>query len=268
MSKRVSRVFCILFLLLELAIVPKSVELMLGQHLSYLAPVQIVILSMTFGSIALCILMAFSAMSEQRSYPMHTFLFELMVFLCCVAPVTDLFTRMLDSAGRPGMSMLVNTAFYLVGVNMAYAIMLYELLIVGTDGKPVLKKLWKWATALMVLDNAATLLNVRYGFFFTITENGGYRSAPTFWLSYIAPLLIVAVTVIVAAREMRPGRQKRAFLFFWVFAIVTMVLQIWREDLTLQYTGYALTMLVIYVNVQNELDTAGNNPQREEEDRI
>ena len=264
MNKRVSRVFCVLFLLLELAIVPRAVELMLGQHLSYLPPVQIVILSMTFGSIALYILMAFSAMSEQSSYPTHTFLFELMVFLCCVAPVTDLFTRTLDSAGRPGMSMLVNTVFYLVGINMAYVIMRYEFLIVGMDGKPMLKKLRKWASVLMVLDNAATLLNIRFGFFFTITENGGYRSAPTFWLSYIAPLLIVAATVVVAAREMKPGRQKRAFLYFWVFTIVTMVLQVWREDLTLQYTGYALTMLVIYVNVQNELDTTGADPLQEE----
>lgn len=266
MNKRLSKAFGILFLLLELAAVPKAIDLMLDQHLSYLPPVQIVILSMTFGSIALCILMAFSAMSEAEDYPLHTFLFELMVFLCCIAPITDLATRVLDRAGRPGLNMLFNTAFYLVGINMAYIIMRYELLIIGTERKPLLRKIERAAAALVIADDLATLLNIRFGYFFTITESGSYRYAPTYWLAYIAPVLIIAATVIVAAREMRPGRQKRAFLFFWVFGILTSLLQAWREELTLQYTGYALTMLVIYINVQSELDATGiAEPAREED---
>lgn len=265
MNKRVSRTFAILFLLLELAAVPKAIDLMLDRHLSYLPPEQIVILSMTFGSIALCILMAFSAMSETENYPLHTFLFELMVFLYCIAPITDLATRVLDRAGKPGLNMLFNTASYLVSINTTYIIMLYEFLIIGAEQKPLLRKIKRAATALMISDVLATLLNIRFGFFFTIAESGEYCHAPTYWLAYIAPMLIVAATVIVAAREMRPGRQKRAFLFFWVFGMLTSLLQMWREDLTLQYTGYALTMLVIYLNVQSELDETGIEPTQEED---
>lgn len=256
MNKRVSKAFGILFLLLELIVVPKAVDLMLNQHLADQPPVRIVALAMTFGSIALCILMSFSAMSEQDSYPLHSFLFELMVFLCCIAPMTDLITRALDTAGRPGLNMLVNTVFYLVGINIAYVIMLYEFLILGAERKPRLKKIRRIASILMLLDNLATLLNVRFGYFFTISESGMYQSAPTFWVSFIAPAVIILITAVTAAREMRPGRQRRAFLSFWVFAIFASLLQIWQEALTVQYTGYTLSLIVIYLNVQSELDTS------------
>lgn len=256
MNKRVSKAFGVLFLLLELIVVPKAIDLLLNQHLSYLPPVQIVTLTMTFGSIALCILMTFSAMSEQDSYPMHTFLFELMVFLCCVAPMTDLITNALDTMGKPGLNMLVNTVFYLMGINIAYVIMLYEFLIVGADRKPALKRIRRLASILMLLDNLATLLNIRFGYFFTITESGMYQSAPTFWVAFLAPALIIAVIVFTAAREMRPGRQRRSFLFFWVFAILASVLQSWQANLSVQYTGYTLSLIVIYLNVQSELDTS------------
>ncbi len=256
MNKRVSKAFGILFLLLELAIIPKALDLMLDQHISAMPPIRIVVLSMTFGSIALCVLMSFSSMSEHNSYPLLTFLFELMVFMCCLAPMTDLITRALDTMNRPGMNMLVNTVFYLIGINVAYVIMLYEFLVIGIDGKPVWKKVRKAASVLMILGNLATLLNVRFGYFFTINASGAYQSAPTFWLSFLAPAAIIAATVIAAAREMRPGRQRRTFLFFWIFVMLSYVLQIWQEALAVQYTGYTLSLIVIYVNIQSELDTS------------
>lgn len=265
MNKRLSRAFGILFLLLELAVVPKAIELMLNQHLSYLSPMRIIALSMTFGSIALCILMSCSAMSEQKSYPVHTFLFELAVFLCCIAPMTDLITRALDGTGRPVLNMAVNTIFYLVGINIAYVIMLYECLIVGAKDKPKLKKVRRAASILMLLDNLATLLNVRFGYFFTINERGMYESTPTFYLAYLAPALIIAATAVIAAREMRPGKKRNAFLFYWVFAILASALQAWKPELTVQYTGYTLSLIVIYVNIQSELDTSyANDPDQED----
>ena len=254
MSKRVSKAFGILFLLLELAVIPEAIELMLHQHFSDLSPLSIITLSMTFGSIALCILMSFSSMSDHDSYPLLTFLFELMVFLCCLAPMTDLITKALDSSGMPRLNMLVNTVFYLVGISVAYVIMLYEFLIIGTDKKPILKKSLKWASILMGLDVLATLLNVRFGYFFIISESGTYQSAPTFWIAFIAPALIVAVTAVTAAREMSPGRKQRAFLSFWVYAILSSLLQAFDESLSVQYTGYTLSLIVIYLNVQSELD--------------
>lgn len=256
MSKRVSKAFGVLFLLMELAVVPKAIDLMLNQHLSDMSPLRIVALSMTFGSIALCILMSYSSMSEHDGYPLNTFLFELMVFLCCIAPMTDLSTNVLDLAGRPGLNMLVNTVYYLVGINLAYAILRYEYLIIGADERPKLRKIRKLASCLMVLDNLATLLNIRFGYFFIINESGAYQSAPTFWLSYIAPALIVAATAVTAAKEMRPGRQKKAFLFFWLFALLATALQILVDGLTVQYTGYTLSLIVLYLNIQSELDTS------------
>ena len=254
MNQRVSKSFGILFLLLELFIVPKALDLMLNQHLSNLPPMRIVSLSMTFGSIALCILMSFSSMSEHDSYPLHTFLFELMVFLCCLTPLTDLISTALDSAGRPKLNMLVNTAFYLICINLTYVIMLYEFLIIGTENKPALKRVKKWALVLILLDSLATLLNIRFGYFFTITPNGMYQSAPTLWLSFLAPAAIVAVTAITAAREMSPGRQRRAFLSFWIFAVVSYCLHFLLDTVSVQYTGYTLSLVVIYMNVQSELD--------------
>ena len=256
MNKHVSRFFGILFLLLELAVVPKAIDLMLDQPLASLPPVRIIALAMTFGSIALCILMSFSSMSENDDYPLHTFLFELMVFMCCIAPMTDLITKALDTAGKPALNMLVNTVYYLVGINVAYVIMLYEYLIIGADDKPLLKKVRRLASILMILDNLATLLNIRFGYFFTISKDGAYQSAPTFWIAYIAPALIIAVTVITAAREIKPGRIRRAFLTFWIYAILASLLQAWQEALTVQYTGYTLSLIVIYMNIQSEPDMA------------
>ena len=254
MSKQVSKTFGILFLLLELAVIPKAIELMLHQHFSDLSPLSIITLSMTFGSIALCILMSYSSMSEHDSYPLHTFLFELMVFMCCLVPMTDLITKMLDSSEMPRLNMLVNTVFYLIGISIAYVIMLYEFLIIGTDKNPILKKIRKWVSILMILDVLATILNVRFGYFFIINENGMYQSSPTFWIAYIVPALIIAATAVTAARKMRPGRQQRAFLTFWVFAMAASLLQSLHEELSVQYTGYTLSLIVIYMNIQSELD--------------
>lgn len=264
MSKRVSKAFGILFLLLELAIVPKAIDLMLNQHITELTPLKIVVISMTFGSIALCILMSYSSMSENDMYPHQTFLFDLMVFMCCIAPMTDLFTRALEEAGKPGLNMLVNTVFYLIGINIAYVLFKYEILFVGIEDNPLLQKLKRIALVLMIVDNLVTLLNVKFGYFFTITESGKYQSAPTFWLSYIAPMAIVAMTVIISKREMPAGRQQRAFLLFWIFAALSSVLQIWQETLAIQYTGYVLSLIVIYMNIQSELDTPCVKPTESE----
>ena len=259
MNKHLSKFFGILCLLLELIIVPEAVELMLSQNLSELPSIRIVALAMTFGSIALCILMSYSAISEQDDYPLQTFLFELMVFLCCIAPMTELITEALDTAGRPALNMLVNTIYYLIGINIAYVIMLYEFRIIGAKRNPALPKVRRAASFLMLLDNIATLLNIRFGYFFTISETGMYESAPTFWLAFIVPMLIIALTVLTAYREMKPGRQQRTFLCYWIFAILASFLQIRNDALSVQYTGYTLSIIVIYINVQSELDTSCMN---------
>lgn len=266
MNKRLSKVFGILFLLLELIIVPEAIDLLLSQNLSDLPPLRIIALAMTFGSIALCILMSYSAMSEQDDYPLRTFLFELMVFLCCIAPMTELITKALDTAGKPALNMLVNTVYYLIGINIAYVIMLYDFRIIGMNRRPVLKKIRRVASLFMLLDNLATLINIRFGFFFIITDEGVYQSAPTFWLAFIVPVLIIALTVITAWQEMKPGRQQRAFLYYWVFAIVASLMEIGNSDLSVQYTGYTLSIIVIYINVQSELDTSCMNLAEREVD--
>ena len=254
MNKRLSRAFGIFFLLVELSIVPKAIELMLNQHFSELSPVRIIALSMTFGSIALCILMSFSSLSEHESYPLHTFFFELMTFMCCLAPMTDLVSRALDSSNMPRLNMLVNTVFYLIGINVTYVIMQYEFLVIGNAEKPLYKAIKKAAGILVLADNLATLLNMKLGYFFTVNESGTYQSAPTFWISYIPPAAVVAATAFIAARELKPGRQRRAFLSFWIFALLSCVLQVWHEELSVQYTGYTLSIIVIYLNIQSELD--------------
>lgn len=257
MNKRVSKAFGILFLLLEVIAVPKAIELILNQPFTELSPLGVITLSMTFGSLALCILMSFSSLGENDSYPLHTFLFELIVFLCFLAPLTELYTRYLDTAHMPEVNMVVNTIFYLLGVNIGYVILLYELLIIDTRSNTRLRKVKLLATFLVIIDCAATLLNVRFGYFFVLTAEGAYLSAPTFWLAYLGPLFLVIAIAVVAAREMQPGRQRNAFQLFWIFALVTSAIQgfIWR-DLSIQYTGYTLSVLVIHLNVQSELDTS------------
>lgn len=256
MNKHVSKAFGAFFLLLELALVPIAIDMMLDQPFSSLSRLQIVVMSMTFGSIALCILMSFSSLSENSSYPLPAFLFELMVFLCCLAPITELVTRVLNTSERPALNMAVNTVFYLIGLFIAYILLRYEFLIIGIGEKPTLKKLRNIATLLMILDTLATLLNIKFGYFFTITESGIYHSAPTFWLAYAAPVLILATTFVTAIREMRPSRQQRAFLFFWAFALLSSMIQFFRSELSVQYTGYTLSLIVIYLNIQSELDTS------------
>lgn len=160
------------------------------------------------------------------------------------------------------MSMAVNTAYYLIGIGMAYVTMLYEFSFLDRENKPVLKKIGIAAAVLAILDVIVTVLNIPFGFFFSITETGHYQSAPTFWISYLVPLLIVVITAVVAAKEMPKGRQRGAFVFFWIFALVASLLQAWHESLSIQYTGFALSMIVIYVNVQSELDSFFGIPQQ------
>lgn len=264
MNKRLSRLFGILFLAVELAIVPKAIELMLDQHLSDLPAIRIIALAMTFGSIALCILMLCSSMGEHSSYPRHTFLFELTVFMCGLAAMTEFISKALDATGRPALNMLINTVYYLLCINMAYVLMLYEFLVIGAEKKPKLVKLRKNVALLILLDNLATLANIPLGFFFTISENGTYQSAPTFWIAYIVPLIIIIIITVTAAGEMAPGRPRRAFQSFWIFALIASVLQAWQEMLSVQYTGYTLSLVVIYLNIQSELDTicpAASHPE-------
>lgn len=255
MYKRFIAVLGVVFLLLELAIVPFAAKLMFNDHFSELSPVEIIVLSMSFGSVFLCIVMSFSSLSERKNYPIHTFLFELMVFLCFLAPITELTTRELDSVNMPKLNMICNTLFYLIGINIAYVIMRYEFLLIDTDKKPSLKKVRMIASAAMLIDNIATLLNIPFGFFFTITPEGVYQSAPTYWLAYIPPILIIALIVIIAVKELPAGKQRMTFMLFWVFAISASALQMWHSELSLQYTGYTLSIVMIYLNIQCELDS-------------
>ncbi len=255
MNKRTSKALGILFLLIELAIVPKAIDLMLDLHLSELSPLRMVSLSMTFGSIALCVLMLFSSLSDHECYPRQTILFELMVFLCGLLSLTEFFTNSLNLHDRPRANLLINTSFYMMALFTAGLILAYELEIIEAKKKPRLRKIKYVAVILVAVDFIATLLNMRLGFIFTINEEGAYESTPTFWLAYIIPALLVMITVIVASKEMEKGRARTAFKYFWVFALISSVILFCNSSIAVEYTGYTLSLVVLYVNVQSELDT-------------
>ena len=255
MNKRTSKTIGILFLLIELAIVPKAIDLMLDLHLSELSPIRMVSLSMTFGAIALCILMLFSSLSDHDHYPRQTVLFELMVFLCGLLSLTEFFTNSLDLQDRPRANMLINTSFYMMALFASGIILAYEFVIIEAKKKPKLRKIKYLALILIAVDFVAILLNMRLGFIFTINEQGAYQSAPTFWLAYIIPAMLVAMTVWVASKEMEKSRARTAFKYFWVFALISSVILICDKFIAVEYTGYTLSLVVLYVNVQSELDT-------------
>ena len=53
---------------------------------------------------------------------------------------------------------------------------------------------------------------------------------------------------------MHSCRQRQTFLFFWLFTLLTTLIQNWQKTLSLQYAGYTLSVIVIYMNIQSELD--------------
>ena len=265
MSKRLCKAFGVLFLLLELLFLPLAAELMLKEHLSDLPTIEIVTMATNIGSIALCLLMSFSAMSEQDSYPLRTVLFQLIIFVCSAIPISDLIARTVDTAGRPDLNMLANTVYYMLAIGLAYLVLVYEFRLIGARNKPALIGARRLALVLTLLGELQTLLNIRFGYFFTITETGRYVSAPTYWVSYIVPVALIVIMIVTAAREMVPGKQQRAFFFFWLFALVTTILQVWRSDLSFQLTGYTLSLVVLYLNVQSELDTFSIKDSNQEE---
>ena len=68
-------------------------------------------------------------------------------------------------------------------------------------------------------------------------------------------MIYYVLTALAAVRGLPPGRTRRALLLFWVCAAVPSILQMFFEELTVQYTGYTLSLVVIYLNIQSELDT-------------
>lgn len=255
MAMKCSKILTSTYFLLELALIPFSIFFMLNQHLSGQNIYHITSMAMTLGSIILCILMTYACMTERiRHIRLHN-QFTTMVFLCGFNLWIDLISQALDISGMPGTNMLISVIYYMIGVDITYVFMMYELTILNQLHNPRYKTAIWIMRLITIIGNVLIIADFWQPIFFYIDEFGRYSRTSTFWLSYITPFALIIFTVYVALRENKIGIHKGTMTLFWAIPLITTMVQMFIKDMSVQYSGYTVSLMLIYYFIHSELDT-------------
>lgn len=109
--------------------------------------------------------------------------------------------------------------------------------------------------ALPVVLNASILIaNIGRGFVFYIDANNIYHRGEFFWISVMTTYLYIlyALVRIIKNRNSIRRTDYRALVFFPFLPFIGGLVQVAFYDVTLMWTSTALSMLIVFINIQND----------------
>ena len=140
-----------------------------------------------------------------------------------------------------------------INYSAGYVIIGYFIRYLGefmTEQKKLMGKIIFIFDGLCILSVLATLLNLPFGFFFSIDDGGMYWRGAFYWLSQLYPAvsLLISAILICTSRDLT-GRERIVFFTYPVFPLIGISIDYFVHGLTLTYTGAFLCVIVIYFQI-------------------
>ncbi len=176
--------------------------------------------------------------------------------------ILTIFLLLLDICGRfdgkPGTYYVIlnetgNFLMYLLGPILSSLWLLYASLQISHDGLNI--KRFLPLLLLVNVVNALLLVISQYnGIYYSIDGNNVYTRGPFFWINVmlILALMIVAFCLILLNRQYIERRYLFALLFFAAPPFIAVILQALFYGIALMLNSIALSLLVVFFNIQNK----------------
>ena len=138
----------------------------------------------------------------------------------------------------------INTTLYISNLCLtaAYARFIVDSII--SKGKR--SKYYYLIYILLTITIITRLLNIRFGYFFTVSSAGVYSRGPFQFLSYIYTIAIQALVIYMLIKSDAPSTQKRSVVAFTILPFIASVVSIFVYGLSLMYACVLISIMMIY----------------------
>jgi len=143
-----------------------------------------------------------------------------------------------------------NFLVYIFGVLITYFFYEYFAYICELVGK--LRHIFDYIVrSICLIDIILIIANLFNGMFYTINSAGEYiRNDKTFIVSVLSSAIVLIIDIYVIFSQKLSKRIKGGLVSYVIILVVSVLIQVTTFGLSIQYPGIALSLVVIYCNVQ------------------
>lgn len=164
--------------------------------------------------------------------------------------------------GIPGVvphniNLISNMIYYIVQMFPGVLWCLYVRYQMTMDGKQMVKAV-KFLIVPFIINTVMSVLSSFYGYFYYIDNDNFYHRGEYFWVFLIIVYSCIAYALIYIIINRRKTEKKifYSLLFFFLPPMVGSLIQIFNYGTSLIWSGAALGLLILYINIQkNQLYT-------------
>lgn len=156
-----------------------------------------------------------------------------------------------------GIIVLINTSLYISNLFLTAAYSHFIVDMIVADEK-ISKSILKLTDILLIITVVTRLLNIKYGYFFTVSIDGIYSRGPYQYLSYIYTILIEIVVIVLLIKSNADKTQKKAVMAFTILPFVASIVSIFIYGLSLMYACVLISIVMIYSAFFVELEEDRN----------
>lgn len=169
--------------------------------------------------------------------------------LICHANFLSLFmdfaSWMMDGViGSRWLLLFINTSLYISNLCLTafYARFITDTIV----SEKKRKKYYYVIYILLAITIITRLFNIKYGYFFTISESGVYSRGSYQYLSYVYTIFIQVLVIILLIKSNVNKEQKNAIIAFCALPFISSIVSIFIYGLSLMYACVLISIVMIY----------------------
>lgn len=211
-------------------------------------------ITLNANSILLMIVLLYQSAKHGEKDSLQNKLFVFVVWATAILLLIDCFSRFDGNLHTvfPYFNHAGNFLIFLLSPVLPCCWLLYTHIQVFHDEKRTLRLLYP-IFAVGAANAALTVLTQFFGWYYTIDAGNIYHRGPLFWLpATITIVLLLCTYAMLAANRMNIERKYyRTLVFFAVPPLACIALQILFYGMSLMLNSVALSILIVYFNIQN-----------------
>lgn len=205
--------------------------------------------SMDFVCMIVCSALVFSLVKDKPWDRHNRSLFRLVFSLCLLVNFDALCCIIESHAKSYYASLFANTFLYFGDTLIIYCFWAYILEELSVEKKelPILRKL---CIVTLFIDAIIDILNLKYGFYFYISQDFKYVAGNYERYSEITSFIIYIIIWAVVLRVKHHSKNEKIILLsFQIFPMIAKLLGVLYNYYSLVYPAYLFSIMLIYINV-------------------
>jgi len=214
-----------------------------------LRPTYIRDVSIDLTGMIICGILIFSVAHDKPWDEQNRALFRL-IFSLCIIFFMDLMTSFLEGHSDFALGIVFsNTMLYFLETLLIYCFYVYvrEELKISKTSIPLINVIAKSA---LLIDFILDILNIKFGFFFSVNSAGEYVRGRYQDTCEITTFIIYMIIWYIIIKEKKTSvKEKLILLSFQIFPIIAHFTGIAYDDFAIVFPTYLFSVMLIYINV-------------------